>query len=604
MGKPGEHSIASLFFSGAHREVADATIDAPSPSFPREHFEYVVGALVMLGRVSEAETSFLLHGLQLTPAQKSACRFFLGLGFCRHSYYDKSRRYFADNVLGRHEAPDSISRFYRFQGLAFYHYFSGRIRKALRSSEKSFEAAFAANFLYGRAFAADLKGHALVHVGEVGLGLRTLELAEHLASQLGARWLQETIQSSVTSYHARFGIDSDHTLPRLLKHLRGLSKQDVYTQSSLLLELSQEYIRRGKLAEAKQALNDCCRIVYASRNRRHAAMLNLRYAYIHYLEGDSHLAMNLVRTAVSQIDPQVDVLLEVRLRGFERKLVKDLKLEVCTRALDEWVPKHSKQLGEAVALRMLSRESAEPPEPVSFGEDRIGDLWDEIARKGIRAADSILQRGYYGLLSEILPIPRGAKALYLDLEPSSLTVFEKGSVRHFPKTLTPSLRALLMAMTRGPQTKEDLIRDIWKYPYHPLRHDTLIYSAIAKLRKILGSYSHWIEASEVGYHLRSDIHVVAHSSPVGERIDRPSFVEGAVPPANELNHRQQKILQFLDANDNIDTATCRKLFDTSEITASRDLSELLRLTLIGRIGRGRATKYVLRESPQSERTPQ
>ena len=41
----------------------------------------------------------------------------------------------------------------------------------------------------------------------------------------------------------------------------------------------------------------------------------------------------------------------------------------------------------------------------------------------------------------------------------------------------------------------------------------------------------------------------------------------------------------------IDAAMCRTIFETSEITASRDLAELLRLQFIDRVGKGRATKY-------------
>ena len=82
--------------------------------------------------------------------------------------------------------------------------------------------------------------------------------------------------------------------------------------------------------------------------------------------------------------------------------------------------------------------------------------------------------------------------------------------------------------------------------------------------------------------------------------------EAAAPPAREipeaevalgtanLNSRQQKILRFLAQNEFIDTPKCQEIFETSEVTASRDLSALLRLSLIDRIGKGRATKYALR----------
>ncbi len=591
-------TIPSLFFAGEHRSVTDRTIDAPAPVSFLEDFPYVIGALVMLGRVEEAETAYELRLGELTEAQKTACRFFLGVGFCRHSFYEKARRYFIENLNTRRLSADPVSRFYRYQGAGFYHYFAGRMKKALVWAERSFAAALEASFLYGRAFAADLKGHALLQTGQVGVGLKTLELAEHLASQMGAKWLQETVRSSALTYRTRFGIGGATSLAELLTALGELSKQDVFTQSSLLLELASEYLRRGRLTEAKNTLNDCCRIVYASHNRRHAAMLNLRYAYVHFREGEPHLALNLVRNALTQIDSKVDVLLELKLRGFERKLVRHLGIAVCVDALEERVTRLSKRVGETVGLRLLAREKGEAVAGYHFGEDPVGDLWDQVQREGIRSALAILKSGYLGLLSEVLPVRNGDRVLYLDLEPGALTVFDKGDIEHHAELLSRSLRLLLLELRPGPKTKEELIQNVWKYEYHPLRHDTLIYSAVAKLRKILGARSHWIEVTEAGYQLRPQVRVVNHESEATEVV--PARVEESGDEQRRLNHRQERILRFLKENEFIDTGTCRSLFETSEITASRDLAELTRLDLVGRIGKGRATKY--RRKLEGERT--
>ncbi len=585
----GVHMLASLFFAGQHKLVAQQTVDSPNPQFSINDFSYVVGALVLLGRIDEAETLYLLREKQLTPAQKTACRFFLGTGLCRASLYERSRAYFIKNIKSRRENEDSISRFYLHQGLGFYYYFAGSIKKALRAAEKSFTYSLDAGFLYGRAFAADLKGHSLVQTGEVSRGLKTLELGEHLASQLGAEWLKETIQSSSMTYRLRFGISGTQGVSLVLKKIKSLSKQDTYTQSALLIELSQEYLRKGRLTEAKDCLNDCCALVYASQNRRQAAMLNLRYAYIHYLEGEPHLALNLIRNALTQIDRAVDVLLELRLRGFEKKLVNLLKIAVCEVALEKEVAKLTSRVGEAVALRMLARQTPPGKAPLRLGEDIVGDLWDLLQRDPAGSVEAILKSGYWGMLAEVLPVSRGQRALYLELEPGSLTIFDSGNVEHFPEAISRSLKAVLLEIQKGPRTKQDLISTIWKYEYHPLRHDQLIYSAVAKLRKILGRRSHWVEASEQGYQLRGDIKVLAHreqETPVSELVAKE-----ATPIGIGLNHRQHQILRLLRQSEFIDTATCCTLFETSEVTASRDLNELLKLQFIDRIGRGRATKY-------------
>lgn len=609
MGKVGVKSVSTLFFAGEHREVAERTFDSPSAVFSLDEFPYVIGALVMLGRIDEAETAYGLKESPLTPAQRVACRFFLGIGFCRHSFYEKSRHYFALNARAWRETDDMVSKFYRFQGLGFYHYFAGSMRRALRSAEKSFEAALGAGFLYGRAFAADLKGHTLVLTGEVGRGMKTLELAEHLASQLGALWLQETIQSSLLSYRARFGLDQSEIIGKLGKKIGGLSKQDSYTQSMLLLNVAEEYLRRGNISGAKDILNDCCRIVYSTQNRRHAATLNLRYAYLHYLEGEPHLSLNLLRNALTQIDIQVDILLELRLRGFERKLAAEMKLEVCEKKLEGHVNRLTQKVGEGVASRMLSRAKSPQAMPIRYGEDPVGDLMDLIRRDPTNAPESIVRSGYLGLLAEVLPVKRGERVLYLELQPGSLTIFDKGSVEHYPDTISKSLRNLLLELHKGTKTKEELIEGIWKYRYHSLRHDALIYSTVAKLRKVLASRSHWIEASDAGYQLRPDVGVVAHSlkhpatnATLTATASEPILSTGIEEdiPMSGLNHRQYGILKYLFENDFIDTGICRGLFETSEITASRDLSELLRLGHLERVGKGRATRYARKQFSKNQ----
>lgn len=593
MSRVSNISISSLFFTGAHTEVVDRTIDSPAPTYSVDDFPYVVGALVMLGRIDEAKTAYALRRDQLSPVQKVICRFFLGMGMCRHSLYEKSKACFIENVRSRHDTCDATSRFFMFQGLGFYYYFAGRMKKSLRSASAAYEAALEGGYLYGRALAADLKGHALIQTGDIEHGLRTLEIAEHLASQLGAVWLKETIQASLLGYRARYGIQGENTVQDLLAKLKSLSQQDIYTQSALLLDLAQEYIRRGSLMDAKAALNESCRIIYASQNRRHAAILNLRYAYVHYLEGEPHLALNLVRNAITQINPVVDIGIELKLRGFERKLVHILRVEVCEKTLEEIVSRLTKKVGEIVALRILAREKNPNHVPVRYGEDPVGDLWDEIRRDKHNAIDICVKTGYLGLLAELLPVPRGSRALYLDLEPGSLTIFDQGNVEHYSGLLSRSLRAILIKIHKGPKTKEDLIEGIWKYKYHPMRHDALIYSTIAKLRKILGHRSHWVEVSDAGYQLRSEVSVVvqANEPPRSQSNGQELPTLPEILPEITLNHRQQKIIRYLNKHDLIDTSKCKAIFNTSEITASRDLSELHRLRLIERVGRGRATRY-------------
>lgn len=69
--------------------------------------------------------------------------------------------------------------------------------------------------------------------------------------------------------------------------------------------------------------------------------------------------------------------------------------------------------------------------------------------------------------------------------------------------------------------------------------------------------------------------------------------------AQELNHRQMAILNFLKDIDFVDVSFCKAKFNTSDITASRDLRGLTELGYVRRIGKARATKYRLAQSVTS-----
>lgn len=584
-------NISELFYAGLHSSVIEKTLDLPHAGYSPSDFPFVIGALSYLGRMDEAERLYKMKRGMLGLEDLLKCRYFLGVGMCRHSYYANARRYFFENFAVRRKATDGESQFFIYQGLGFYQYFAGRMKNAKQNAERGLNASLSAGFLYGRAMSMDLKGHSTIQIGEVGPGLETLRIAEQLATQLGAAWLSEAILVSIVSYRARFGIAPETALAEITQKLASLSKQDIYSQSTLLLDLAQLYIRRGDISQARKALNDCCRLVYGLGNRRHAALLNLRYAYIHYLEGEPHLALNLLRNALTQIEPKIDVLLELKLRGLEERLVLEMGLEICTEAQLQVIQKLTKRVREITAHRILLRKRKVSLSTNHVGEDPFGDLFDLVHREPKHAVEAIIESGYFGLLNEVLGDSRGKRILYLDLEPGSLTLFDKGTVEHCHGGLSRSARSILLELQHGKRTKEELIRTIWKYEYHPLRHDALIYSAIAKLRKLLGKRSHWLEVSENGYSLRQEVQVLAYAETNAVPAQLQVKEEQAAGAETPLNPRQQKILRFLEQNEFIDSMTCKGMFKTSEITASRDLSELVKLQLVLRVGKGRATKY-------------
>lgn len=87
----------------------------------------------------------------------------------------------------------------------------------------------------------------------------------------------------------------------------------------------------------------------------------------------------------------------------------------------------------------------------------------------------------------------------------------------------------------------------------------------------------------------------------GDDLDRlriPADVAGLIPPAVEeqLNDRQKVIMAEITQNGFVTTGWCKKQFGVVYDTAYRDLNALIQLGLVNQTGKGRGTKYVLKNS--------
>ena len=63
------------------------------------------------------------------------------------------------------------------------------------------------------------------------------------------------------------------------------------------------------------------------------------------------------------------------------------------------------------------------------------------------------------------------------------------------------------------------------------------------------------------------------------------------PVESQLNERQRKIMEEVHVKGSVTTGWCRSEFDVSYDTAQRDIRELMELSLLKQIGKGRATRY-------------
>lgn len=70
-----------------------------------------------------------------------------------------------------------------------------------------------------------------------------------------------------------------------------------------------------------------------------------------------------------------------------------------------------------------------------------------------------------------------------------------------------------------------------------------------------------------------------------------------IPPSIEgkLNDRQKKIIAHILKEGFVTSGWCKKQFQVVYDTVNRDLTELMKLKVVERTGKGRSTRYVLKE---------
>jgi len=596
--------LERLFFQGAHSEVARLTVDSAPGRTAKRDLATVIGALSFLGRLEEAEALFEERARDFDAESLSAARFYLGITFCRHSNYARARHYLVSNLRATRRARSLRQRFYAFQGLAFYRFYSGRFARSEKAARRAQAYAGKVRFLWGKLLATDLLGHCSLERGQVSLGIKLLQQARTLARSLGDGGIGQAIEVSMICAKARFGLSHQGVVRELRAAVDQLSTEDTYSRSALLLELGRQYLLRGNLDQSRAALGESCPFIYASQNRRHGIILNLRYAELHFQAGEYAPALNLIRSSRKELDPAADRALHLELLGLQSKLTNALEMTVPNE--QPLLERLTRETGGRVSARVLSR-GREQSYSEPRGEDPLGDLLDRLrdGTKGGKDLEALctelFRTSYLGFLPALFAVSRAERTLLLDPIPGALAVIDRGNVSCRTHGLSPIFRKIILTLVgQGSEvSKEELIQKVWGYRYRPINHDPLIYSAVSRLRHLLGAQaSAWIEVTERGYSLRAGVQVRIGREPPAQVASQHKSAPVTAPPPSELgmahalNIRQIAILKAVDRNESINVRDCLRQFKVSEITASRDLSQLARIGLLVRIGKARATCYV------------
>lgn len=566
-----------------------------------------VGALVFTGDLREAEGVFRKafpdagrrrkgpsrHRSKTALTHEEAeARFFLGIGLVRSSENARGASLFGLNLsrarLNMRSKSGAIPRFYALQGAAFYRFFQGRYRTSAAHAEKALIAASEADFHYGRILALDLLAHSLCQLGQISRGLRQFDKAEEIARRVGNGGIVDAIRISKLRFRCQYGILLDSAEHELDRALQTLEPTDTYSQVELKLELARQLVLRGRNHRARRLLDQFGEEVHRHRNLRQTSVYQHRVAHSLYLMGEPSAALTLARSARGLLDPRMDRVYLAQLQGLEDK-IRGITHSVQDSGLD------------CIDSRIRSRAWA----PQVDSEDIIGNWMDRAVHEREGAVLGLVKAGLNGLIPRALGLETSDSVFILGPVKGMVILSCEGDVRVIHEGWSPSLTRLIQALASSTfRSKEELIRAAWGYDaYHPERHDGLLHGSLARIRKLLGEFSAWVEVSESGYRLQPLVRIVdSHlnaSKPSQEESARPERLQPQ-PVAPTLrqadsiwNVRQFQALQLMKQGVFLGVTEYSQKFRVSKITASRDLGSLHVAGAVRKFGRARATHYGL-----------
>lgn len=614
--------LVTEFYQGKYKAVIDQIGRAPIARKIVDFEELTslqIGTLVFIGELQEAQILFdraLREAEELTGGNllfKVRCRFYLGIGAVRRSKYAEAASYFAQNILEIKSLKKNKTTemaeilFYAYQGSAFFRFFKGQFKKTQALTERSYRAAFDGQFNYGQILALDLLGHSLCLLGSIRRGLFELERALSLAIELGNGGVATALKISMIKYRAQFGLDMRRSTQNLIAAINSLDPQDTYSKAELYLELIRQLILRGKGREAQKQLEQAGNIIYRHQNKRQTAIFNLRCAHLLLLRGETHAAMALTSTLRLNLNPKIDLVILHMVDELERKI--RFKLD------GHYSPKSDEYRAINFIDNRLQNYNFFGEKKVistNLGENPLGGILDNSNNSNLQMFYEVKKLGLFGIMPKLLGLPIGVTGIFLGPSRSEIIVVSGCDVMSIDRGVTGPIKKLISLLVGADfKSKEFLINKIWGYSYDPGIHDRLLHATIGKLRNLLGEFSYWVEWSNEGYRLASQIEVFTDDDnqnrvekndegvlePETKNILTPNSESYPKKPVQnlDLNIRQIKVLNWLKTGEYIGVTEYAKRYKICKMTACRDLTSLHRASHVIKLGRARATAYGLSE---------
>lgn len=590
----GETPVARDFFAGRYAKVAAETFDAPDAELGDEDVAFAVGALTFLGRAEDASTCFdawRLGHRDHDPRTLAASRFFLGVARARAGDFDRARDLLVAGARDRVRAGDAWPVALAFQGLAAYRYFTGRYRAAARHALRALRAAHVARFPYVQMLSTDLRGHALVQLGQLEAGTALLEQAKALATRLGLGMNAFAIEASIAVYRAKLKVG-----PEALADLEALLDKrahDSYSRRTLLTQAAVQYALRGRGSDATRALLEVDRDALRMDARRAKVTSSIARLHVTRWAHGARACVDLLDEAASLVKDG-DVAFRAELFAFEMFVGEAIGDRARRDRAHAGLVELTEHADHHVAKAALERGDR----PRAFTEDELTPLLRAPTRRSARALPRLLALGLLGPVPEILGLPPGRSVVLLPRENAAI-VQDRGDLwlRTSPPRWAPPLLRLL---AKG-ASKEAIVAGLWGLRrYAPDKHDPLVRTTIHRLRALLDPRGEWVTVTAEGYGLAVPVHVIGVADRV-EPIEAPlpdpeddPIDEAAAPSggsSRDVAALDARVLAEITRRGEASVPDLARALGLSESTALRSTRRLVRAKKIARAGAARATRY-------------
>jgi hypothetical protein len=602
-------SIAQRFYAGQFASIVSELVDSGRWRNSDAHdIVFVVGSLSFLGRVQEAQAVLNFKTQQLHGLPWFEAHYYLIIALRRQRRLESNRlaaRYIID-LIKQHQRSSThhdLELYFIFASLAWYRYVDARFVLTFKWAQKAYHHAFTANFEFGRFIGYELMGHSQIALGEIRAGLKNLANSRQISKKLGPGATQDAILVIERSYRAIFGLNHASKLREDLEgSIKACSFENSFTLATLYLELArlQPLIGDGHLVE--KTLNEAADIIYKLDAPFLDANLSFRLAYLAFSRGQLQKSLDLIHGARQRVMDGLDHLMALRIFGLESLILNKMGQVQSDRPqrLSQEI-QLMKRTGHIVNRRIIRR--LEPHINLNSGragEDVLGDLLDDLAADGSELSgplrEKIIATGFYGLIPRLLKIDTYGQYILFGYSNESVTIVNDGHVRHESDGWPELVRKLLLALGHHSKlNKEEIVQKVWGQSYNPLRHDPLIYALIARTRKVLEPYDHWLGATDGYYELSKKVKILQVSIKFESEMNLDEGSINAFPTEQipDLSLRQMRIIEFAQTRQSITNKEVCEKFQVSEITASRDLAELAAKSYLRRVGKGRSTAYIV-----------